>query len=144
MSELSVELSELLQTSSHSTFQQVLQPLLLPCLTTVATTAHDSPSLGALSAPSNALQGSASGSAAEGGVQIQMQGSAWVMLGMLRLHLAAPPAGADPVGKYAFKKAHLERILSEDVMPETEVRPAAHLLGTIWKVYTVVLDTPCS
>ena len=43
------------------------------------------------------------------------------MLGMLRLHLAAPPAGADPVGKYAFKKTHLERRLAEDVVPETQV-----------------------
>ena len=43
------------------------------------------------------------------------------MLGMLRLHLAAPPVGTDPVGKYALKKAHIERRLTEDILPETEV-----------------------
>ena len=43
------------------------------------------------------------------------------MLGMLRLDLAAPPAGADPVGKYAYKQAHFERVLKEDLHPETKV-----------------------
>ena len=52
---------------------------------------------------------------------MRQRGTAWVMLGMLRLHLAAPPAGSDPVGKYAYKKAHFDRMLSEDVLPETQV-----------------------
>ena len=48
------------------------------------------------------------------------------MLGMLRLHLAAPPAGAAPVGKYAYKQAHFERVLKEDLRPETKVGPSSY------------------
>lgn len=43
------------------------------------------------------------------------------MLGMLRLHLAAPPAGADPAGKYLLKAAHLERVVKQAVVPEAQV-----------------------
>lgn len=115
---LVAELMSLLQTSAHTTFQRLLQQTLLPCLQTILAftnsciTAHESAQT---TAPSKASEGS------EQCEELRHRGKAWTMLGLLRLHLAAPPAGADPVGKYALKKAHLERMLSEDVLPETQV-----------------------
>ncbi len=114
------ELSQLLHSCSHATLEQLLQPLLLPCLSTIVESAQSQPPGNTASAPKSAVHHNILEAAAAAS-EIQMRGSAWVMLGMLRLHLAAPPAGADPVGKYAFKKAHVERVLNEDVMPETEV-----------------------
>lgn len=112
------ELTHLLLTSSHSSFKQLLQQLLLPCLQTILAHKQD---------PSNSQPAAEEvaphrlAETAETLPEMQQRGSAWVMLGMLRLHLAAPPAGADPVGKYAYKKAHFERMLTEDVLPETQV-----------------------
>lgn len=115
-----MELTQLLHSSSHSTLKQLLQPLLLPCLNTILSSAPDLSPAASSSRSAGSHQGSNTGPSTAAD-EFQTCGSAWVMLGMLRLHLAAPPAGADPVGKYAFKKAHLERRLAEDVLPETEV-----------------------
>lgn len=115
----STELSHILQTSSHATFKQLLQPLLIPCLQSILAYKQDSqgaqPAVQEPPAPHRIPQ------AAETCHDMQERGRAWVLLGMLRLHLAAPPAGADPVGKYAYKKAHFDRLLAEDVLPETQV-----------------------
>lgn len=112
------ELTHLLLTSTHSSFKQLLQQLLLPCLPIILTYKQDpsssQPAAGEVD-PHRLAE------TAEALPEMQQRGSAWVMLGMLRLHLAAPPAGADPVGKYAYKKAHFDRMLSEDVLPETQV-----------------------
>ncbi len=119
--DLTTELIQLLHSSSHSTLKQVLQPLLLPCLDAIMSAGHDQPQAAdTASDPATSLQHASAGQTAED-KEIQTRGSAWVMLGMLRLHLAAPPVGTDPVGKYALKKVHIERRLTEDVLPETEV-----------------------
>lgn len=113
------ELMHLLQSSSHATFKRLLQPLLLPCLQIILAYKQDSkqaqPAAQSHPTPHRPAQ------AAETCQGMQARGKAWVLLGMLRLHLAAPPAGADPVGKYAYKKAHFDRLLAEDVLPETQV-----------------------
>ena len=111
-----------LEACSHATFQALLRPLLLPCLETVLTNVHESSAADTAAAFHNEPQNSSPGQGGSAAVQILNCGSAWAMLGMLRLHLTAPPAGADPVGKYAYKKAHVERVLSEDVLPEAKVR----------------------
>ena len=71
---------------------------------------------------------------------MQERGRGWVVLGMLRVLLAAPPAGADPVGKYAYKRAHFDRLLAEDVLPETQAS-FLHSVGThtVCFVYLVTL-----
>ena len=112
------ELTDLLHTSSHSTFKQLLQQLLLPCLHAIL--AHKQDPKQAEAAAAEVAPHKLAGTA-ETLHDMRQRGSAWVMLGVLRLHLAAPPAGADPVGKYAYKKAHFDRMLSEDVLPETQV-----------------------
>ncbi len=48
------------------------------------------------------------------------RGAAWVLLGAARLHLAAPPPGADPAAKYAHKRDHLLAVL-DDVLAELDV-----------------------
>lgn len=119
------ELTHLLHASSHSTFKQLLQQLLLPCLHVIL--AHKQDPKNAEAAAEEAAPHQL-GDTAESLHDMRQRGSAWVMLGMLRLHLAAPPAGADPVGKYAYKKAHFDRILSEDLLPETQVSSMARRL----------------
>ena len=119
--DLTTELIQLLHSSSHSTLKQLLQPLLLPCLDAIVSTMGGQPQAAdTASASATSLQHASLGQTAEA-KEFQTRGSAWVMLGMLRLHLAAPPVGTDPVGKYALKKAHIERRLTDDVLPETEV-----------------------
>ena len=59
--------------------------------------------------------------ASDSAQEFKLRGKAWAMLGMLRLHLVAPPAGADPAGKYSLKATHLERILQQDILPEQQV-----------------------
>jgi len=119
--DLTTELMQLLHSSSHSTLKQLLQPLLLPCLNAVVSSGHgQSQAVDTASDPATSFQHASAGQTAEA-KEIPIRGSAWVMLGMLRLHLAAPPVGTDPVGKYALKKAHIEHRLTDDILPETEV-----------------------
>ena len=118
---MTTELMQLLHSSSHSTLKQLLQPLLQPCLDAIVSSGHDQPQAADTASDlATSLQHASAGQNAEA-KEIQIRGGAWVMLGMLRLHLAAPPVGTDPVGKYALKKAHIERRLTNDVPPETEV-----------------------
>ena len=65
------------------------------------------------------------------------------MLGMLRLHLSAPPAGADPAGKYAYKKAHFDRMLTEDVLPETQVKHGVAVMLYAFCCFTII-DGVCT
>lgn len=117
--DLITELIQLLHSSSHNTLKQLLQPLLLPCLSAIVSSGHgQAQAADTASNPATSLQHA---SAEQTAKESKIRGSAWVMLGMLRLHLAAPPVGIDPVGKYALKKVHIERRLTEDVLPETEV-----------------------
>lgn len=119
--DLTTELIQLLHSSSHSILKQLLQPLLLPCLDAIVSSGHgQSQAADTASDPATSSQDASTGQTAEA-KEIRTRGSAWVMLGMLRLHLAAPPVGTDPVGKFALKKAHIERRLTDDVLPETEV-----------------------
>ena len=128
-----MELDQLLCSSSHSTLKQLLQPLLLPCLNTILSSAPDLSPAASSARSAGSHQGDNTGPSTAAD-EVQTRGSAGVMLGMLRLHLAAPPAGADPVGKYAFKKAHLESRLAENVLPETEVRSQGMLSHTYFVI----------
>ena len=138
------ELIDLLRTSSHTTFKRLLQPLLTPSLQHILSSAQQcipDP------APAAAIKESTAPSAkTEKLNDVQQRGQAWAMLGMLRLHLTAPPAGADPVGKYAYKKAHMQRMLEEDVLPETQVS-LQHNVSTdvpnlVFQVTKVLSDSP--
>ena len=131
------ELTQLLQTSSHATFQHLLQQLLMPCIQTVSTFLQFPSPAQASTTPSAVPQKVPEGG--EAAEDIQQRGRAWVMLGMLRLHLAAPPAGADPVGKYAYKKAHYDCMLTEHVQPETQVS-CKHLSSVVQIVLCHTID----
>jgi hypothetical protein len=50
------------------------------------------------------------------------RGRVWALLGLLRLHLAAPPPGADPAAKYAQLRQHMLGLLSLRVEPELALR----------------------
>ena len=49
-------------------------------------------------------------------------GKAWMLLGYLRLRLAAPPVGIDPATKHQFKARHLSFSLAFDMKPELAIR----------------------
>lgn len=55
---------------------------------------------------------------------MRLRGRAWALLGLARLHLAAPPAGADPAAKRALKAAHLDARAAEELLPEIQARKA--------------------
>lgn len=50
------------------------------------------------------------------------RGRVWALLGLLRLHLAVPPPGADPAAKYALLRQHMLGLLRLRVEPELVVR----------------------
>ena len=89
----------------------VLHPALLPAAAAAALRlaapvhrAENSPAATA-DAPSSDRDltiGSGSGS------MVLVRGRAWALLGLARLHLAAPPPGADPTTKRALQAAHLD------------------------------------
>ena len=112
-----VELAKILTTSNHTGLMKVLHSSLLPCLITSLSLLHQSNQ----SASTTEATAAASPLQAEQTLRFDLRGKAWAMLGMLRLHLAAPPAGADPAGKFVLKAAHLERVLQQDVFPEAQV-----------------------
>ncbi len=101
--------------SSHHGLQAVAETLLVPCLACVAqglaATVPRKPQPEGQHSPAQAAAPAAA-----------LRGQAWLLLGLCRLQLAAPPAGTDPAGKYALKQAHAERRLQEEVLPEMEVR----------------------
>jgi microcompartment protein CcmK/EutM len=55
-------------------------------------------------------------------------GSAWLLLGALRLHLICPPRGIDPAGKYLLAVQHYRREISDHLDAEGEVRRAMAVL----------------
>ena len=136
------ELTQLLQTSSHATLQHLLQQLLMPCIQTVSaftqfpSTAQPSKAHSAI--PERVSEGH------EASEDMLQRGRAWVMLGMLRLHLAAPPVGADPVGKYAYKKAHYDCMLTEHVQPETRVSYKEPVKCVLCRTMDEQAETPTS
>ncbi len=60
------------------------------------------------------------------------RGRVWTLLGLLRLHLAAPPPGADPAAKYALLRQHTLSLLSLRVEPELAVRRQYQRLPGGW------------
>jgi len=117
-------LGELLAASSHAPLRALLQPALLPAAAVAlrySALAH-----------SNAAGDSAARTlecVAEPGSELateaaRARGRAWALLGLARLHLARPPAGADPAAKRALKAAHAEARVSEELLPELQARPA--------------------
>jgi hypothetical protein len=94
--QLGEQLCGVLASAEHPVLKAVAEPVLRPCVE-------------ACLAP-----GTRSDTAA--------RGAAWALLGAARLALVAPPAGADPAGKHAFKRAHLLRVVDEEVLPELWVR----------------------
>jgi hypothetical protein len=55
-------------------------------------------------------------------------GRVWALLALARLHLAVPPASADPAGKYGMLRQHLLQKLATHYVPELGVRKQVDLL----------------
>ena len=102
--------------SNHRGLQAVAETLLKPCLASVAQGL-------AAAAPPQPQPGGRHSLPQGVAPAAALRGRAWLLLGLLRLQLAAPPAGTDPAGKYAVKQAQAERRLQEEVLPEMEVGP---------------------
>ena len=115
-------LGELLAASSHAPLRALLQPALLPAAAAAlrcAALAHGDAAGDGARLERDA--GPGSGHAAEAA---SARGRAWALLGLARLHLARPPAGADPAAKRALKAAHAEARAAEELLPELQARPA--------------------
>ena len=100
--------------SNHRRLQAVAETLLMPCLESVAQGL-------AAAAPPQPQPGGQQSLPQAAAPAAALRGQAWLLLGLLRLQLAAPPAGTDPAGKYVLKQAHAERRLQEEVLPEMKV-----------------------
>ena len=107
-------LGQLFGSSSLATLTQLLQPVLLPLCAAVLHGAAQ------LRAKFTAKPGSALDPEALRADQAA-RGAAWAYLGAARLHLVLPPTGADPAAKHALKRAHVLRVLHEEVAPGLEV-----------------------
>ena len=116
-------LEGVLAASDHAKLKELLQPLVLPCLRLVLYNAAKTQQLinegrtpdvvgqaasSASGQPSGHLE-SVHGQLLE---QEAQHGAAWVMLGVLRLHLVSVPAGPDPAAKHAHKRTHLLDLIS--------------------------------
>ena len=122
--ELAGRLEEILALSNHSKLKELLQPLLLPCLRLIFSTAAGTQQLnGALEPGTASERGSMHRRALQ---QEALQGAAWAMLGMLRLHLVSMPAGADPAAKHAHKRGHLL-----DLISRTDAELTVHLFSKL-------------
>ena len=103
-------MEEVLAASDHAKLKELCQPLLLPCLRLVLSNAAQTQQLSDVENPGTTPE--------EGNTHKELlqqeahQGAAWVMLGMLRLHLVSMPAGADPAAKHAYKQRHLLDLIS--------------------------------
>ncbi len=53
---------------------------------------------------------------------LRARGEAWALLGLARLHLLAPPPGADPAAKHALLRRHALELLAWRVRPELAAR----------------------
>ncbi|EFJ44763.1 hypothetical protein VOLCADRAFT_121252, partial [Volvox carteri f. nagariensis] len=105
---LSEQLASVLVHSNHAVLRQLLQPVVLPAVTTVAE--------GLQLCMTAACAGSVRRTARD--AELARRGRAWVLVGLLRLHLVVPPPGIDPAGKYALKRRHLEGIVVHELQPE--------------------------
>lgn len=99
MKELAEELKRVGRASVHATFSAIESQLLRPCLE--ACLAEEEGSSGSRAA-----------------------GCGWALLGAARLALVSPPQGIDPAAKYAFKRAHLLRLVSSEILPRLQVPPS--------------------
>lgn len=97
-----------LSHSTHAALRAQLQPLLLPCASTLIHTLErqlPTPFSDSATAPSTApLRPSE---------LLGPHGRVWLLLGSLRLQLAAPPRGVDPAGKYLLQARHLQKHMAE-------------------------------
>ena len=116
-------LEGILAASDHAKLKELLQPLLLPCLRLVFSNAAKTQQLiNAGRTPDVVRQAAFSTSGQPSGhlgsvhrqflEQEAHLGAAWVMLGVLRLHLVSVPASPDPAAKHAYKRAHLLDLIS--------------------------------
>ena len=115
---------EALGSSSHSVLRELLQPLLLPAL-------------------QGLLQGSAAAATASPQQGLLARGRMWALLGLLRLHLLLPPAGADPAAKYGLMQQHALSMLRCQVEPELAVRRRVAALPGAWQLCIAPLALVC-
>ena len=122
-------LGELLAASTHAPLRALLHQALLPAAAAalrLAALVHHPVGSPAAAAPAPSTGndlGSGLGSGQD--PRVQLRGRAWALLGLARLHLAAPPPGADPAAKRALKAAHLDAQAAEDLLPELQARSRA-------------------
>jgi hypothetical protein len=121
--QLARRLGGILAASDHAKLKELLQPLLLPCLRLVFSNAAKTQQLINAGRTPDVVGQAASSTSGQpsghlGSVHRQLleqevhHGAAWVMLGVLRLHLVSVPAGPDPAAKHAYKRAHLLDLIS--------------------------------
>lgn len=127
-------LGELLAASTHAPLRALLHAVVLPCAAAVLRLAvlMRGSSAGAQPAATQGALGSRSGPSSGLGSDAeveQQRGRAWALLGLLRLHLALPPPGADPAAKRALKAAHLAALAEQELAPELQARPALGALA---------------
>ena len=117
-------LEELLALSTHAPLRMLLHAALLPSAAAALRLAASAPSAPQGADPTRAASGkSRPGTGLGSGLEAaQQRGRAWALLGLLRLHLALPPAGADPAAKRALGAEHLDARLAEELLPELQVR----------------------
>jgi hypothetical protein len=114
------QLQHLLSSCSHEGLKAAAELLLLPCLDLVSQQQEPQPQQ-APQTPGAYYAAWSRGMLA--------QGRAWLLLGLARLQLVAPPAGIDPAGKYGLKQDALRRQQAFWVEPELQVGCLAVLEG---------------
>ncbi|MEW5309894.1 MAG: hypothetical protein WDW38_001740 [Sanguina aurantia] len=109
------QLVGVLSGSSHAVLLSLLQPVLLPCVVTLTECVSAGLVLSRTTSsplhPTPALE--------------SLHGRAWTLLGLLRLHLVAPPPGIDPAGKYSLKRDHLDSEIHGSIAPELQLAALA-------------------
>ena len=142
-------LSGLLSASTHEPLHALLHSALLPAAAAalrLAVLVHPGGGPAAAApAPSSSQE------LGRGQEAVRLRGRAWALLGLARLHLAAPPAGADPAAKRALKAAHLDARCAEELLPELQARDRAcfgwpstcNMLGAGWLGWYVRVQCGC-
>lgn len=127
------QLSAALASVDHRVLADVLQPLVLPCCATLlegmaaarlAQQQHAANSRGCSAGGGGSANSVLRAAARLEALQrrdVALRGRAWLLLGLLRLQLVAPPPGVDPAGKYGLQLRHAEGELLEVVQPEIMV-----------------------